>query len=147
MVGVGLPSAWQLNVNGSFFGTVVSMGCSMMRGFSPGMKEEEAFINIVSFIPCQGDGCVHGNPTLSRPLECVLDFQRITCGGIISGDFPFPKRNSSLTAKQVLSLNAAAIKRPLSRRSRGPLGPKIQPEIMLSSNEISLEATAPLKFN
>lgn len=108
------------------------------------MKEEEAFINIVSFIPCQGDGCVHGNPTLSRPLECVLDVQRITCGGIISGDFPFPKRNSSLTAKQVLSLNAAAIKRPLSRRSRGP---KIQPEIMLSSNEISLEATAPLKFN
>jgi len=38
MVGVGLPSAWQLNVNGSFFGTVVSMGCSMIRGFSPGTE-------------------------------------------------------------------------------------------------------------
>jgi len=51
IVGVGLPSALQLNVYGSFFGTVVSIGCSMMCGFSPGewKAKEKKIISDINF--------------------------------------------------------------------------------------------------
>lgn len=130
MLGVGLPSAWQLNVNGSFFGTVVSMGCSMMRGFSPGTRERrEGFLLLLfhSFSRAyyffySSCGLWESNPTLRQPLECVFYFilvkgrrKRILHPAHMwSSRGIFLKRNSSLTAKQVLSLNAAAIKRPLS---------------------------------
>lgn len=32
MVGIGSPSALQFNVTGSFFGTTMSLGCSVIRG-------------------------------------------------------------------------------------------------------------------
>ncbi|KAI9583987.1 hypothetical protein GQX74_010322 [Glossina fuscipes] len=44
--GVGLPSALQLNVKGSFFGTTISMGCSMIRGFCAAEKRTNKRISL-----------------------------------------------------------------------------------------------------
>uniref|UniRef100_A0A1A9ZJ92 Uncharacterized protein n=1 Tax=Glossina pallidipes TaxID=7398 RepID=A0A1A9ZJ92_GLOPL len=44
--GVGLPSALQLNVKGSFFGTTISMGCSMIRGFCAAEKRTNKCISL-----------------------------------------------------------------------------------------------------
>lgn len=75
MDGVGLPSALQLKVNGSFFGTVVSMGCSMMRGFSPGMERgRKRFYYYFFYFLAVDAFTFKSNPTLRLPLEGVLYF-------------------------------------------------------------------------